>query len=199
VEIETLTRKEAKERGLKTYFAKNPCGKGHWPCERYTTNRHCVSCSSEYSKTDDVKSSCSQRRILNKDVRSTYGKEYYLKNKYNIQPKNRLYHVTHRERGRILSIEYNKANKETCNANSAWRRASQRQQTPTWANRKAIAEFYKLARKLTEETGVPHHVDHIIPLLGENVSGLHVENNLRVITAYENLSKSNKLIEDLIV
>jgi hypothetical protein len=79
---------------------------------------------------------------------------------------------------------------------AAWRRAC-REQTPPWADFKQMKVFYEEAVRLTEATGVPHHVDHIIPLRGRNVRGLHVQTNLRVITATENVRKQNRLIEDL--
>lgn len=63
---------------------------------------------------------------------------------------------------------------------------------PKWANKKAIDEIYSTAKKLTEETGIPHEVDHIIPTKHPLVCGLHVENNLQIITRRENQMKSNK-------
>lgn len=61
-----------------------------------------------------------------------------------------------------------------------------------WADLDKINAAYKLAKELTEQTGIPHHVDHIIPLQGKLVSGLHVEYNLAVIPAKDNLIKGNK-------
>lgn len=66
------------------------------------------------------------------------------------------------------------------------------QRTPEWADQDAIRAIYQDAARRSFETGVMHHVDHIIPLQGVLVSGLHVEYNLRVITATENMSKHNR-------
>ena len=63
---------------------------------------------------------------------------------------------------------------------------------PAWANKNAMAEFYILARQLTEDTGIKHEVDHIIPSNHKLVCGLHNEFNLQVLTKVENIYKSNK-------
>ena len=75
---------------------------------------------------------------------------------------------------------------------SAARHAAKMKRTPGWADKKAIQRIYDEAVRLTIETGIEHHVDHIIPLQGEKVSGLHVEANLQILTAEMNIRKSNK-------
>jgi hypothetical protein len=71
------------------------------------------------------------------------------------------------------------------NSLRAKRRASQLQRTPKWADLEAIKQFYLNCPK-------GYHVDHIVPLKGANISGLHVLNNLQYLSASENLSKGNK-------
>lgn len=78
----------------------------------------------------------------------------------------------------------------------ARQRAKRLKRAPAWGNKHTIAEFYRLASELTRVTGIPHEVDHIVPLLGELVSGLHVEANLRVMTAKANREKSNRFHPD---
>lgn len=80
-------------------------------------------------------------------------------------------------------------------ADSSARRAGIDRATPKWADRRAIRNIYRDCVLRTTETGVRHEVDHIVPLKGATVSGLHVHWNLRVIPATENRMKSNRFRE----
>ena len=75
---------------------------------------------------------------------------------------------------------------------NAERRARKINATPQWADRKLIKRVYAQARLAEAVTGWPHHVDHIVPLQGKNVCGLHVPWNVQVLPYEENLEKSNK-------
>lgn len=77
-------------------------------------------------------------------------------------------------------------------SDSAARRAGLTKATPKLADRKEIKKVYSDCIERTNATGVPHEVDHIVPLNGEMVSGLHVHWNLQVIPASENRFKSNR-------
>lgn len=74
---------------------------------------------------------------------------------------------------------------------AARRRVVKLQRTPPWADQQQILSVYRRAKRITDATGVQHHVDHIYPLQGKLVSGLHVHNNLQVLPWRENIMKRN--------
>ena len=113
-----------------------------------------------------------------KDKMAEYHKHWFEANKSIKQEKNRL---------------WAKLNPAKHAALRSRRRASER--LPAWASKEAIERMYRVARRVSEVTGVKHHVDHIIPLRGKRVSGLHVETNMRVIAADQNWSKNNRFTE----
>ena len=121
----------------------------------------------------------------NRNKLREYDREYYKKPEYKAYQK--AYMKKHQQE-----------NKAYWNAKNSKYRADKLQQTPSWLDEEQlwiIQEFYDLAQLRTEATGVLHHVDHILPLNGRDVSGLHVPENLQVMPWYDNLSKSNKLEE----
>ena len=106
--------------------------------------------------------------------------------------------------------DWRKRNKEkrqaTCKAWNERNRAKRAEQvarrrakivTPLWADANAISGFYKRAKQVEAATGIKHHVDHIVPLNSPLVCGLHVESNLQVIPASENVLKRNLVWPDM--
>lgn len=88
--------------------------------------------------------------------------------------------------------EWRATNPEKVNAVNAKRRAAKLQAYPAWLSAqqvRAMRLVYAEAVRRTKETGVIYHVDHIVPLLGKNVRGLHVPWNLRVLSATDNCLK----------
>jgi hypothetical protein len=87
--------------------------------------------------------------------------------------------------------------KANTRANDAKRHAAKMHRTPTWLTADdlwMIEQAYDLAALRTKLFGFSWHVDHVLPLQGKKVSGLHVPNNLQVIPWLDNVSKSNKFL-----
>lgn len=79
--------------------------------------------------------------------------------------------------------------------------ADKKQRVPSWLSQEDLSKIksiYKMCRAITVKTGIKHEVDHVVPINGKLVSGLHVPWNLQIITKDENLRKSNCLIEDIV-
>jgi len=90
--------------------------------------------------------------------------------------------------------EWAKQNPESTRERNARRRAARLRATPRWLtseHRKMMQEVYREAALLTKTYGEAYHVDHVVPLKGADVCGLHVPWNLQVLPAWLNIMKSN--------
>lgn len=98
------------------------------------------------------------------------------------------------EARRIANRKHYAGNKEAYYKKRDKRISTIKLHTPPWAKREkaAIKRMYKMAEIKQKKTGEAYHVDHIIPLNGKYVSGLHCKANLQVILAQENLMKGDE-------
>ena len=185
-------------------------------CSSYCRGRGKFLRRSEYYKEylrNYRKEKFEERRQFNIDR----GKIYYQENKEIIAKKNKLYHQQNQEKIKVrrkkykennkykISIqakeyreknkdrinkqisEWQKANRDKCRAKDAKRRAIKLRAIPKFANLNKIKEIYKNCPK-------GYEVDHIIPLQGKNVSGLHIETNLQYLPMRENRVKGNNYV-----
>ena len=200
-------RKQAIDRGERYYFTGKPCPRGH-VSKRHVTSG-CVECWPTYGKTqyERHKDRILERSRQNQHKYREQRKEYALKNKEYLKQKTRErnqrpevkernrkrhkeYWLNNKERRREIANRY--ANSAKGQAKSRVRQLAKRNATPTWVCLESLEVKHKERITMSRLTGVPHHIDHIVPLQGDNVCGLHVPWNLRVITAEHNLSKHNK-------
>lgn len=97
---------------------------------------------------------------------------------------------------------YSKNNRGTCNAIKTKYKEGKYCRTPKWLTKEhlqQIKEFYILSIEKTKKEGIEYQVDHIIPLHGKDVSGLHVPWNLQILTKEQNVKKLNKLLAENII
>lgn len=129
--------------------------------------------------------------------------QYYIDHRVDLQERQRQwkkdninYQYNWRQQNPTYARNWCDNNRSKCNANRAKYRAKKLHATPNWLTEKhlqQIYEFYKKARELTQLTGIKYEVDHIEPLQGKNVSGLHVPWNLQILTKAENLKKGRQI------
>jgi len=154
----------------------------------------------EYRKTnsDKIKECQKEYRKANSEKYKEYQKEYRKTNSDKLKEcakeYNKEYNKANSDKHKEYHKEYRKANPDKRNAMWAKRNAKKLQATPPWLTKEhlsAIRMYYTESKILETATGIKHHVDHIVPLQGKNVCGLHVPWNLQVLTASENLAKKN--------
>lgn len=204
-----ISREEAKRIGLTRFFDALPCIRGH-VCYRTTINARCKYCA--YGDPSDP-----EDRVKKKALANERAKEYYHKNKEkgreqavaryhrkisqdpeSIRKYTRKYWAENKDKLSERNLEWRKNNIGRLRTYSIKRKRSTKLRIPKWADMRAINEVYKERKRIELETGIPHEVDHIVPLHGKLVCGLHVHYNLRVITKDENQAKRNNFVDDLI-
>lgn len=146
-----------------------------------------------------------EKRLANPEPHREHSRRYFHNNREKVLESNRSYYHGNVENRSIYNKQWRIANEEHIReknkrdaaklaAKCARRRAALKRATVAWADNVEIQKFYDEAKRLTDETGIEHHVDHWIPLTNKNVCGLHVHQNLRVITGSENSTKNNKFV-----
>lgn len=156
-------------------------------CQRDTAKKARLSNPEVFKERDRAK------HARNRESRLAKMREYDAKNSDSRNERARKRYEEDKERIKAKNYAYRSERPGLVRAWNNARRAVEKRATPPWADYKQIAEFYELAARLTQETGEPYHVDHVIPLRGKTVSGLHVQHNLRVIKAVDNLKKGARV------
>lgn len=134
--------------------------------------------------------------INNAERLKEQGRAYRAANASRKSERDRIWRRDNPEAASAQGKAYRVRNRGSVLADRAFRKARKKQATPAWLTKEHRVEmrnFYKNAVLFSEIFGEPFHVDHIVPLLGENVRGLHVPWNLQVLPAKENMSKGNRL------
>jgi hypothetical protein len=204
--MERLTRQQAKAAGKPRCFGgvcgRHPALEG----ERYVSGA-CVGCASDNIKAARLANpelAKAHRQKQNERVKNTpellekkrrSNANYRAENKEKIAASINAW----RSENKPLLKEYVKRfkakNPDVVRANTAKRRAARLQRTPSWLTEDdfwMISQAYELAELRTKIFGFTWHVDHVIPLQGRVVSGLHTPYNLQVVPWLENIQKGNK-------
>lgn len=178
----------------------------------------CKDCCREANRIYDkknakiVKSKKHIRYLKNQEKEINKSKLRYSNNKekfkirssiiYKINPEKskeycRKYRSLNRDKCINTARKYRLVNRSRLNEWHASRRAQKLKATPKWLTNDHLIKIkilYNFSTTIQKLTNIKYHVDHIIPLRGKTVCGLHVPWNLRVVTAEENLKKNNKLV-----
>jgi hypothetical protein len=185
-------RAEAKAIGAKYYFTGLPCKHGHIALRK--TKGSCVQC---------VKNEATGLYERRKEYFVNYNKTKGVENKKRYYAKNRDLVIQRalaraEEDKRKYRKAWKKVNPDEVKSSTNDRRRRHKNATPKWLSaeqRAEIRKIYKEVVRLCENHPRAYAVDHIVPLLGKEVCGLHVPWNLQILTAEENFKKNNKLLD----
>lgn len=153
-----------------------------------------LACSNAYYKNNKTKVRADQKEYYenNKEAVIASTRTYNKNNKDKVSSLKKKYREENLEKTKADIAAWRAANPDVVSALNAKRRSAKLQQTPPWYTHTDCVAIYK-------ELKPGYNVDHIIPLQGENVSGLHWHHNLQLLPAVENMSKGNKFDPDTYV
>lgn len=137
-----------------------------------------------------------KQRATTKEAQRVYAKQYHALNASIRIANCKIWISNNRDRFKETRKNWHLKNPGAKAFNSQARNARKLNATPKWADRQKIRKIYKEAALLTQRTGIPHAVDHIIPLQSPIVCGLHCEANLQILTKTQNSIKHNKFPND---
>ncbi len=118
------------------------------------------------------------------------GTKWYHENKERASVLNKAWIKRNKEEFKQYCVQWRRNNLPKLCINASAYRAQKIKATPSWINHEAVEKFYEQSAQLTKETGTKYTLDHMVPLNSEFVCGLHVENNLQILTLEENSSKN---------
>ena len=136
-----------------------------------------------------------------RDVANRYKARAYATNPEKFRARCRAWVATHPGKVREMNSRWRKEHPDLVRESTARYRAARHERIPAWITDEQITELraiYETAARMTQETGESWHVDHIIPIRGRRVSGLHVPSNLQIIRASDNHRKSNSFHPDAV-
>lgn len=163
--------------------------------------KQCSKCKEEKSFDNFHKNTCNkdgynyQCKTCRKEGCAKYFSSLSQEEKQKRVEQKRKWAGANKERVREYSKIYSQKNLPLRAAAQKKREAAKKKRMPPWLTSSDLLRircYYQVAAMRSKETGFKWHVDHIVPLQGDNVSGLHVPWNLQVIPALENLRKHNK-------
>jgi len=200
-----MKRREAKALGLFTYNTGKPCKHGHLS-DRYVNGAHCIECVYIQSKgwrqanPETYKKSWKKWLESNRDTHTGWVKKWQASNKAKIAIDQKNWEKANPDKVKAKYKRWREKHPEKYTARNVASVARRAKRVPKWNtsdDRWLMAQFYDVAKLRTKATGVVWEVDHIIPLRGKEVSGLHVPSNLQVILKSENRAKRNFLSANL--
>lgn len=127
-----------------------------------------------------------------KEREKQYAKKYHAANRDHRNHVSRNWYGLNKKKVKIRRRKWARKNAGICVHRTRIREERIKLATPPWADLEKIKMIYVEADRISKVTGIRHHVDHVIPLNGKNVCGLHIEGNLQILTDAENCAKGNK-------